>query len=148
MGRNDYEEELQYDNGEDFDVDYYEPTNPASAPDARRTKRNNIKNQQPERRRVSLSTTERYKMFKNNGVASSQYLGEADIGDGPADTRSREFEPYSFRDWLALKQRDVSMKLASGLGPNTEDEEWKARQRKLDRAQEYAAKVLQKVSYS
>lgn len=35
-----------------------------------------------------------------------------------------EFEPYSYRDWLALKQRDGSMRLPSSLGAN-ETEAWK-----------------------
>lgn len=51
-----------------------------------------------------------------------------------------EFEPYSYRDWLALKQRDGSMRLPSSLGAN-ETEAWKQKLEKLRKMQEYGNKV-------
>jgi hypothetical protein len=126
-----FQDDQEYEEYDDEEESYYEPSKETAS---RRKKTVKI---QPVKQHVSLSTTERYKQFKNNAAAQES---EADSGIAPSEVR--EFEPYSFRDWLTLKSRDATMKSATGLGPNAVNPELRM---KLDRAQEFSAKVSRRL---
>ncbi|KAJ3196053.1 hypothetical protein HK101_010293 [Irineochytrium annulatum] len=108
---------------------------------------------------ATLTTSERYRLAGHprrvvvargdggvGGPGGAMGGGGAGGGPGGWDEREQgpreqvaagEFEPYGYREWLALRNRDRMMRLPASLGVN-EDEEWKRKHEKVARMQEYA----------
>ncbi|KAI8854385.1 hypothetical protein BC829DRAFT_429234, partial [Chytridium lagenaria] len=49
---------------------------------------------------------------------------------------SIDYEPYGYREWQVLRDRDRMMKMPASLGPN-ENDDWKRKHDKMLRMQEY-----------